>query len=95
MIARATALFPKCKSFKKKSGAAGAAGWGSWVPLISIFGSPHWARLKNILLCERHPHRLSFGALVGNGFGNEGQQAEGTEGEALWAALPRVLVPLV
>lgn len=27
------------KNFKKKSGAAGAAGWGSWVPLISIFGS--------------------------------------------------------
>lgn len=34
-------------TLKKKSGAAGAAVWGSWVPLISIFGIPRWARLIN------------------------------------------------
>lgn len=64
----------------KKSGGADAAGWGSWVPLISIFGIPCWARLINILLCETHFCRLGFGTLVEEGFESEGWQTEGTEG---------------
>lgn len=73
-------LVPKVHVISKKSGGAGAAGWGSWVPLISIFGILCWARLINILPWERQLCRLSFGSLVEEGFGSEGWQTEGTEG---------------
>lgn len=57
--------------------------------LISICGSPNWARLIYFLLGERHPHRLSFGAFAEEDFGNAGLQTQGTEGEALWATAAR------